>query len=121
MAKKRPSYDDNYDEDDDLLLDRKAKRKRERELERQRQAEEAKQEANPAENDPMTEIVRLCNDFRWREADVLCLNTIAEYLAEDKAEAAAAIQQAQKKIDRSLRRQMIAAFISEAQKMLNKE
>ena len=121
MAKKRLTYDETFDEDDELLLDRKAKRKRERELEKQRQAEEARQETAPAADDPMTEVVKLCQAFRWREANVLCLNTIAECLAEDKVDQAAAIQQAQQKIDRSLRRQMIAAFISEAQKMLNKE
>jgi hypothetical protein len=34
---------------------------------------------------------------------------------------AAQIRMAMQKIDRSLRRQMILAFINEAQKMLNKE
>lgn len=122
MAKKKYTYEDSYDEDEELLLDRKAKRKRERELERQRLAEEAKaaEPAQPAD-DTMNRIVGLCQENRWREANKLCFDSIARYLCEDKADMAAAVQMAQQKIDRSLRRQMIAAFMVEAEKMLNKE
>ncbi|MCQ2397625.1 MAG: hypothetical protein MJ106_08015, partial [Lentisphaeria bacterium] len=59
MSKKRFTHDDAYDEDEELLLDRKAKRKRERELERQRQ-EEAAQEPQTAQDDTMVRIVAAC-------------------------------------------------------------
>jgi hypothetical protein len=123
MAKKRYTFDEfSYDEDEELLLDRKAKRKRMREMERQRQAEEAVNEVPEAPaDDTMNRVVALCQENRWREANVLCIEAIARYLSEDKADNAAAIQQAQQKIDRALRRQMIAAFVVEADKMLNKE
>lgn len=116
MAKKHFSYDDEFDEDEDLLLDRKAKRKRERE--RQRRDEEVK--ANqPPQDDTMSQVVALCQENRWREADLMCLAAIERYRAEGKGEAAAAVESAMKKIDHSLRRQMIASFVSEARKMLN--
>ena len=59
MAKKRFTHDEAYDEDEELLLDRKAKRKRERELERQRQ--ESRQDSEPAADDPMV----LCHILKW--------------------------------------------------------
>ena len=70
MAKKRFTHDEAYDEDEELLLDRKAKRKRERELERQRQ--ESRQDSEPAADDPMVRMVSACQENRWREASVIC-------------------------------------------------
>lgn len=99
-------------------MDRKAKRKRERELGRQRQAEEAREPQGPTD-DTMSRVVALCQENRWREADQLCLQAIDRYQSEQKTDSAAAISVALQKIDRSLRRQMIAAFVAEADKMLN--
>ncbi len=121
MAKKHFSYEDEYDEDEELLLDRKAKRKRERELSRQRQQAEEAAEPQAPKDDTMSQVVALCQENRWREADVLCLNAIQRYQAEGKSDSEVAISVALQKIDRSLRRQMLAAFISEAEKMMNKE
>lgn len=67
----------------------------------------------------MSRMVALCQENRWREAKRLCLEAIEKYNAEGKTDNAAAIEAAMQKIDRSLRRQMIAAFISETDKMLN--
>ena len=120
MAKKRISYEDDFDEDDELLLDRKAKR-RLRQQQQQQQAAESQQEEQQTSDDPMTGVISLCQENRWREAVLACYSAMANYLAEDKAMQAEQIRLAMQKIDRSLRRQMILAFINEAQKMLNKE
>ena len=104
MAKKRISYEEDFDEDDELLLDRKAKRR-----------------LRQASDDRMTAVIALCQENRWREAVLACYSAIEHYLVEDKAMQAEQIRMAMQKIDRSLRRQMILAFINEAQKMLNKE
>ena len=120
MAKKRFSYEEDFDEDDELLLDRKAKR-RLRQQQQQQQAAENQQEEQQASDDPMMAVISLCQENRWREAVLACYSAIEHYLVEDKAMQAEQIRLAMQKIDRSLRRQMILAFINEAQKMLNKE
>ena len=118
MSKKRFSSEIDYDEDEELLLDRKAKRTRERELERQRREEESRQPSKPAD-DTMTRVVALCQENRWREAELLCLGAIDKAVEAGTPEAAMAPQLALQKIDRSLRRQMIAAFVKKADEMLN--
>ncbi|MBR4125357.1 MAG: hypothetical protein IKR13_04060 [Victivallales bacterium] len=120
MVKKRFSHEEEFDEDDELLLDRKAKR-RLRQQQQQQQAAESHQEEQQVSEDPMTAVIALCQENRWREAVLACYSAIEHYLVEDKAMQAGQIQMAMKKIDRSLRRQMILAFINESQKMLNKE
>lgn len=116
MAKKHFTYEDEFDEEEELLLDRKAKRKRERE--RQRREEENKAPQQPQDT-TMDTVVGLCQECRWREAELQCISAIERYRAEGKEDAAAAVENALKKIDHSLRRQMIASFVSEASKMLN--
>ena len=120
MSKKRFSPENELDEDEELLLDRKAKRKRERELERQRREEEARQPQKPAD-DTMTKVVAMCQENRWREAELLCLGAIDKAVEDGTPEAAMAPQLALQKIDRSLRRQMIAAFVKKADEMLNSQ
>lgn len=117
MAKKRFTYTDDFDEDEELLLDRKAKRKRERELERQRQEEE--QEPQTPADDTMVRMVAACQANQWREAAVICLNAMERFQQEGHPEQAEGIAAAFQKIDRSLRRQMIAAFIKESAKLLS--
>ena len=120
MAKKRISYEEVFDEDDELLLDRKAKR-RLRQQQQQQQAAESQQEEKQGADDRMSAVIALCQENRWREAELACYSAMEYYLVEDKAAIAEQIRMAMQKIDRSLRRQMILAFINEAQKMLNKE
>ncbi len=121
MSKKRFTHDEAYDEDEELLLDRKAKRKRERELERQRQQEQEQAEPQTPADDTMVRIVAACQAGQWREASVICLNAIERYNQEGHPEMAEGIQAAFQKIDRSLRRQMIAAFVNESEKLLSKK
>lgn len=117
MSKKHFTYEDEFDEEEELLLDRKAKRKRERE--RQRRDEEARASEQQPQDDTMSRVVALCQENRWREAELECLQAMERYRAESKEDSAAAVEVALKKIDRSLRRQMIASFVNEARKMLN--
>ena len=118
MAKKRFTHDEAYDEDEELLLDRKAKRKRERELERRRQ--ESRQDSEPAADDPMVRMVSACQENRWREASVIWQEAIDRLRSEGKNDAAESFAMAFQKIDRSLRRQMIAAFVHESERLLSK-
>ncbi len=120
MSKKRFTYDDAYDEDDELLLDRKAKRKRERELERERQRQEAAEQA-PARplDEAVAKIVAACQENQWRQASVLCLQAMEKFRQEGQEDDAASIAAIYPKIDRSLRRQMIAAFIRESEALLS--
>ncbi|MBP5300634.1 MAG: hypothetical protein J6Y80_04440 [Victivallales bacterium] len=120
MAKKRFNIEDDFDEDDELLLDRKAKR-RLRQQQQQQQAAENQQEEKQEADDPMGAVISLCQEERWREAMLACYSAIARYLEEDKQAQAEQIRMAMQKIDRSLRRQMVLAFINESQKLLNKE
>ena len=120
MAKKRFTYDEGFDEDEELLMDRKAKRKRERELERQRR--DAESQPKQPVDDTMGRVVALCQENRWREAKLLCLGAIQRYQEEGKPENAAGVEVALQKIDRSLRRQMVAAFVFKTEKeLLGKE
>ena len=79
MAKKRFNYEDDFDEDDELLLDRKAKR-RLRQQQQQQQAAESQQEEQQVAEDPMTGVVALCQENRWREAVLACYAAMANYL-----------------------------------------
>ena len=117
MAKKRFTYDDAYDEDEELLLDRKAKRKRERELERQRQ--EAEQAPQHPADETMVRVVAACQANQWREAAVICLTAMERFRQEGQPEMAESISAAFEKLDRSLRRQMIAAFVRESETLLS--
>ncbi|MBR6470610.1 MAG: hypothetical protein IKS83_02325 [Victivallales bacterium] len=119
MAKKRISYEDEFNEDDELLLDRKAKRRLRQQ--QQQQAAESQQDGQQGAEDKMSAVIALCQEKRWREAMLACYSAMEYYLVEDKPAMAEQIRLAMQKIDHSLRRQMILAFINEAQKMLNKE
>ena len=120
MAKKRISYEDEFNEDEELLLDRKAKR-RLRQQQQQQQAAESQQVEREQVEDKMSAVIALCQENRWREAELACYSAMEYYLVEDKPAMAEQIHLAMQKVDHSLRRQMILAFINEAQKMLNKE
>ena len=124
MAKKNRLYD--YDDEDDVVIDKKTKRRLERAKNRetqQRRQEEETLEA-PAEDtgpDIMSQIALLCQENRWREAVLMGRNALAEAEAEGKEEVSLPLSMALVKIEMSLRRQMASAFMSKAKEMLKKE
>lgn len=71
--------------------------------------------------DVMSRVALLCQDQRWREALALCFESIKRAESEGREDAVAALNMASQKIEYSLRRQMAAAFIRNAQKLLHKE
>ncbi|MBR4223052.1 MAG: hypothetical protein IKR81_17965 [Victivallales bacterium] len=124
MAKKNRIYD--YDDEDDVVIDKKTKRRLERaknrETQQRRQEEEAVEE--PVEDtgsDIMSQIALLCQENRWREAVLLGRGALAEAEAEGKEEVSMPLSMALVKIEMSLRRQMASAFMSKAKEMLKKE
>ena len=125
MAKKNRIYDD-YDDEDDLVMDKKTKRRLERAKNRdsqQRRQEEEVVEV-PVEDsgsDIMSQIALLCQENRWREAVLMGRTALAEAEAEGKDEVSLPLSMALVKIEMSLRRQMVSAFMSKAKEMLKKE
>jgi hypothetical protein len=126
MSKKKWIYDDF--EDDDLVLDKKTKRRleraaREREAQQQREEEKTARE-NPeeaAQNDLMSQIALLCQECRWREALLLGRRTVREATEAGHADMAAGLSAALEKIEKSMRRQMVAGLVEMSQEMLKKE
>ena len=124
MAKKNRIYD--FDDEDDVVIDKKTKRRLERaknrESQQRRQEEEVAEE--PVEDtgsDIMSEIALLCQENRWREAVLMGRNALAEAEADGKEEVSLPLSMALVKIEMSLRRQMASAFMSKAKEMLKKE
>ncbi len=124
MAKKNRIYD--YDDEDDVVIDKKTKRRLERaknrETQQRRQEEEVTEE--PVEDtgsDIMSQIALLCQENRWREAVLMGRAALAEAEAEGKEEVSLPLSMALVKIEMSLRRQMASAFMSKAKEMLKKE
>ncbi len=126
MSKKKWIYDDY--EDEDLVLDKKTKRRleraaREREAQLQREEERVVQE-NPeeaAQNDLMGQIVALCKECRWREALLLGREAVRNAEAAGNPEMAMGLSGALEKIEKSMRRQMLAGLLEKSQELLKKE
>ena len=97
------------------------------EAEAQARAEAQEQPAAPpqeSESQPegaMSRCALLCQEQRWREAALLCRRMSIKAQDEGKAEVAASLEGAQKKIEYSLRRQMAAAYLNAARDFLKKE
>jgi hypothetical protein len=108
---------------DEVLLDRKAKRRlklREQKLQQQQQ-QQSEPPPEPPPDDTMSRVALLCQELRWREASLLCQKAIKKAYADGKEELAMGLEMAYQKVERSLRRQMTAAFIVSAKEMLKKE
>lgn len=123
------------EEIDDSLLDRKAKRRlaktrAQQQLQQQQQQQQQKQQQQASKpkaeesgpgDDIMSRVALLCQEQDWRAALSLCLQGIAQAESEGRSDAALGLRMASQKIECSLRRQMAAAFIVSAKKLLNKE
>ncbi|MBR4370774.1 MAG: hypothetical protein IKS92_06980 [Victivallales bacterium] len=107
MGKKLTDFDDY---DDDIVIDKKLKRK----LARQAAREEQQQQhsVQTEQDDTMSRVALLCQENRWREAVLLCRQSMAE--AEEKGEndLVFTLQMALPKLEYSLRRQMVAALVN---------
>lgn len=134
MAKKKLILDL---ENDDILLDKKAKRKLAKAQQQARKNADQVAVANTADSQPiqedtsaslqieeedaMTRIAELCQEEKWRKAAVICLQEIKKQQDAGTPENAIGVEMAFKKIDKSLRRRMVAAFINESKNLLKKE
>ncbi len=81
----------------------------------------SRKETAPQPEDAMSRCALLCQEQRWREASLLCYRMSKKAEEDGKAELAASLGGALKKIEYSLRRQMAAAVIVAARDYLNKE
>ena len=80
------------------------------------------QKENVAEpEDAMSRVAMFCQAGKWREADLLCRQTIAKAEKEGNVDLATGIGMALGKIEYSLRRQMAAALIAKSKEFLKKE
>ena len=105
------------DDGEDLLLSKKAKRK----LAKVAKAPVANSKVEPEEppaDDIMSRMALLCQDGCWREAALLCHQRMAAETADGQSESSF-LEPVCRKIEKSLRRQMAAAFLSAAQRFLN--
>jgi len=124
MAKKNRFYD--YDEDDELVLDKKTKRRLERAKSRSNvqqpaQNEEEEELVSDPSSEALSRIAMLCQENRWREAVLFCRETLASAEADGNDDVAVTMSMALGKLEMSLRRQMAAAVLSKAQDLLAKE
>ncbi|MFA6929425.1 MAG: hypothetical protein WCT05_03795 [Lentisphaeria bacterium] len=107
------------DDGEDAVIDKKAKRRLAKSKEQQ-QRSQSQVESIP-QDDTMSKVALFCQEQRWREALLLCLQAVAKAHEEGREEAAVGLTMASQKIECSLRRQMAAAFIVKVQEMLKKE
>lgn len=124
MAKKNRFYE--YDDDEELVLDKKTKRRLERaksrgNLQQSVQNEEEEAVASDPCSEALSKIAVLCQENRWREAVLFCRKTMAAAEAEQNEDVALTMSMALGKLEMSLRRQMAAVFLSKAQELLVKE
>jgi hypothetical protein len=84
-----------------------------------RQKKNTPQDTPPA-NDHMSRCVELCQQNRWREATLLCLQ-VASKGKDGKTGVASGLSAAQPKIEYSLKRQMAAAVVRATRELLAKE
>lgn len=107
------------DDGEDAVIDKKSKRRLAKSREQQQRSQNQPEPA--PQDDTMSQVALFCQEQRWREALILCLNAIAKAQEEGRADAVAGLSMASHKIECSLRRQMAAAFVIKAQEMLKKE
>ena len=108
MGKKLTDFDDF---DDDIVIDKKLKRKLARQAAREEQQQQ--QHSVPAEqDDTMSRVALLCQENRWREAVLLCRQSMAEAEEKGENELVYTLQMALPKLEYSLRRQMAAALVN---------
>ena len=108
MGKKLTDFDDY---DDDIVIDKKLKRKLARQAAREEQQQQ-QHSVQAEQDDTMSRVALLCQENRWREAVLLCRQSMAE--AEEKGENDLVFtpQMALPKLEYSLRRQMVAALVN---------
>ena len=108
MGKKLTDFDDY---DDDIVIDKKLKRKLARQAAREEQQQQ-QHSVQAEQDDTMSRVALLCQENRWREAVLLCRQSMAE--AEEKGEndLVFTLQMALPKLEYSLRRQMAAALVN---------
>ena len=80
MGKKLTDFDDY---DDDIVIDKKLKRKLARQAAREEQQQQ-QHSVQAEQDDTMSRVALLCQENRWREAVLLCRQSMAE--AEEKGE-----------------------------------
>jgi len=126
MGKKNRIYE--YDDEEDVVIDKKTKRRleraRNRELQQQQRPEESGEpevEVEEVGTDVMSQLALLCQENRWREAVLQARSALAEAESEGHEEMVAPLSMALAKIEMSWRRQMASAFMDKAKEMLKKE
>ena len=114
MGKKLTDFDDY---DDDIVIDKMLKRKLARQAAREEQQQQ-QHSVQAEQDDTMSRVALLCQENRWREAVLLCRQSMAE--AEEKGEndLVFTLQMALPKLEYSLRRQMAAALVNGMKNMM---
>ena len=113
MAKK---FISDIDDDSNEVLDKKSKRKL---AKASRTKEQQRQQQGESSGDTMSQVALLCQENNWRKAVQVC--RIARAKAEEEGKDSTMFEMVLQKLERSLRRQMAASFISASQAMLKKE
>jgi hypothetical protein len=108
MGKKLTDFDDF---DDDVVIDKKLKRKLARQAAREEQQQQ-QHSAQPEQDDTMSRVALLCQENRWREAVLLCKQSLADAEEMGENDLVFTLQMALPKLEYSLRRQMVAALVN---------
>ena len=108
MGKKLTDFDDY---DDDIVIDKKLKRKLARQAAREEQQQQ-QHSVQAEQDDTMSRVALLCQENRWREAVLLCRQSMAEAEEKGENELVYTLQMALPKLEYSLRRQMAAALVN---------
>ena len=108
MGKKLTDFDDY---DDDIVIDKKLKRKLARQAAREEQQQQ-QHSVQPEQDDTMSRVALLCQENRWREAVLLCKQSLAEAEEKGESDLVLPLQMALPKLEYSLRRQMVAALVN---------
>ncbi|MBQ9446927.1 MAG: hypothetical protein IJU61_10045, partial [Victivallales bacterium] len=64
------------------------------------------------QDDTMSRVALLCQENRWREAVLLCKQSLAEAEEKGESDLVLPLQMALPKLEYSLRRQMVAALVN---------
>ena len=105
------------DDGEDLLLSKKAKRKLAKVAKTPAANSKVEQDEPPAD-DIMSRMALLCQDGRWREAALLCHQRMAAEASDDQSDGSF-LEPVCRKIEKSLRRQMAAAFLNAVHAFMN--
>jgi len=98
-----------------------AKRRKNKESNKSTAAAAANGGDHSSVDDGMTQCVAFCQEQRWREALLLCLERGRKAEKKGQSDIAAGLAAAKIKIDRSLRREMTDALIKGSAELLDKE